>query len=147
MEIHPVRPQEHAAWLTLRQLLWPDATIEELAEEQALLLSDPGRNTILVAAQPTGELIGFIEVSLREWADGCSTHPVGYIEGWFVAVSQRRSGAGRKLAEAAESWALSKGCSEMGSDAELWNDVSQQAHRALGYVEATRVVCFSKKLR
>jgi hypothetical protein len=34
----------------------------------------------------------------------------------------------------------------VGSDTELWNEVSQLAHRALGYSEATRLVCFSKKL-
>jgi hypothetical protein len=34
----------------------------------------------------------------------------------------------------------------MGSDAELWNEVSQKAHQAIGYAEATRLVCFSKKL-
>jgi hypothetical protein len=34
----------------------------------------------------------------------------------------------------------------MGSDAELWNETSRLAHQALGYSEATRLVCFSKKL-
>jgi hypothetical protein len=34
----------------------------------------------------------------------------------------------------------------MGSDAELWNDLSHNAHLALGFTEATRLVCFSKRL-
>jgi aminoglycoside 6'-N-acetyltransferase I len=130
----------------MRQRLWPDARLEELRREQAEILDDPERNTVLVAALPGGELVGFIEVSLRDWAEGCDTRPVGYIEGWYVEAAQRRSGVGRKLVEAAEAWALSKGCSEMGSDAEIWNEVSLQAHMALGYTEAVRLVCFSKKL-
>lgn len=146
MEIRPIHAEEHAAWLALRQLLWPDNSPEELIQEQAEILNDPQRNTVLVAAQPSGELTGFIEVSLRDWAEGCSTRPVGYIEGWYVAAAQRRLGLGRQLVEAAEAWALSKGCTEMGSDAEEWNEVSHQAHRALGYREIMRLVCFSKKL-
>ena len=60
--------------------------------------------------------------------------------------SYRRSGVGRQLIEAAEHWATSRGCTEMGSDVELWNEVSQMAHHALGYSEATRLVCYAKKL-
>ena len=146
MEIRTLRPDEDDAWLLLRELLWPDHERQELQREQQQILGDPQDNSVLVAALPDGELIGFIEVALRDWAEGCTTHPVGYIEGWYVQPTHRRSGVGRKLIEAAESWATSKGCTEMGSDAELWNEVSQVAHQALGYSEATRLVCFSKTL-
>jgi aminoglycoside 6'-N-acetyltransferase I len=72
---------------------------------------------------------------------------VGYIEAWYVKPEHRRSGIGRRLIEAAEQWTLSRGCTEMGSDAELHNEVSHAAHRALGFVEGIRVVQFSKKLK
>lgn len=146
MEIRPIRPDELVAWLDLRAQLWPDQSRQDLEHDQLRLLQDTGRRAVLVAALPGGQLIGFIEASLRDWAEGCSTEPVGYIEGWFVSAAHRRSGVGRKLVEAAEAWALFKGCSEMGSDAELRNKVSHKAHRSLGYAEATRLICFSKKL-
>jgi aminoglycoside 6'-N-acetyltransferase I len=146
MDIRPVRPEEHEAWLELRVLLWPDHTREELVHDQQRLLGDPARNAVFVAVAPGSELVGFIETSIRDWAEGCDTEPVGYIEGWFVSAAFRRTGIGRRLVEAAEAWALAQGCTEMGSDAELWNDVSHKAHAALGYREATRLVCFSKKL-
>jgi len=146
MEIRKVHPDEHDSWLLLRELLWPDHTREELKREQQELLGDPQRNCVFVAALPNGELIGFVEVSLRDWAKGCTTRPVGYIEGWCVQPDHKRSHVGRHLIEAAESWAASRGCTEMGSDAELRNEVSQLAHHALGYSEATRLVCFIKKL-
>jgi aminoglycoside 6'-N-acetyltransferase I len=146
MDIRTIRPEEHEAWLELRVLLWPDHTRAELKRDQLRFLPDDSRSTVIVAALPDGRLIGFIEASIREWAEGCSTEPVGYIEGWFVAAPHRLSGIGRLLVEAAETWALAKGCSEMGSDAELWNDASHKAHLALGYTEATRLVCFSKRL-
>jgi len=48
--------------------------------------------------------------------------------------------------EAAEAWARSRGCRQMASDAELWNDVSIEAHGAIGYEEAARLVLFKKDL-
>jgi aminoglycoside 6'-N-acetyltransferase I len=71
---------------------------------------------------------------------------VGYIEGWYVDEYVRRCGVGRALVEAAEAWARSRGCRQMASDAELGNDVSHQAHRAVGYQETARLVLFEKDL-
>ncbi len=146
MEIRELRPDERRSWLRLRELLWPETSRAELAGEVEEILADPERNSVLVAASPGGELVGFVEVALRDWAEGCSTRPVGYIEAWYVEPEHRRSGLGRWLIEAAEHWALSRGCTEIGSDAELGNEVSARAHRALGYAEVTRLVLFSKKL-
>ena len=53
---------------------------------------------------------------------------------------------GRRLIEAAEQWARSRGCTEMGSDAEIANTLSHRAHAALGYEEIERVVSFAKRL-
>ena len=70
----------------------------------------------------------------------------GYIEGWYVDPDVRRQGIGRALVEAAESWARSKGCRQMASDAELWNEVSHRAHGALGYQKTGRLMLFKKDL-
>jgi aminoglycoside 6'-N-acetyltransferase I len=146
VEIRTLRPDEHDAWLRLRERLWPDTAREELERELEEILSDAGRNSVLVAASPAGGLVGFVEVALRDWAEGCATRPVGYIEGWYVEPGHRLSGVGRRLIEAAERWARSRGCTEMGSDADLGNEVSSGAHRALGYAEVARLVLFSKRL-
>ena len=146
MEIHTLRSDEHLTWLRLRERLWPDSSRDELTREQIEILGDSERNAVLVAAGPDGQLVGFVEVALRDWAEGCTARPVGYIEGWYVEPSHRQRGVGRKLIEAAEQWVLSRGCTEMGSDAELENETSHRAHRALGYSEVIRVVLFSKKL-
>jgi aminoglycoside 6'-N-acetyltransferase I len=101
---------------------------------------------VFVAERPGGGLCGFVEASLRSRADGCDTTPVGYVEGWYVDEDMRRRGVGRALVEAAEAWARSKGCRQMASDAELWNDVSHRAHGALGFEEVARLVLFKKDL-
>jgi aminoglycoside 6'-N-acetyltransferase I len=146
LEIREPRPDEQARWLRLRQRLWPHAAGPALALDQEAILSDPERNGVIVAARPDGELVGFVEVSLREQAEGCSTRPVGYLEGWYVEPEHRRSGVGRRLVEAAEVWAFGRGCQEMASDALLENTLGDLAHRALGFAEVERVVLFRKPL-
>ena len=133
-------------WLGMRRRLWPDIGPELLKAEQVSILANAPRNSVLVAATGEGELVGFVEVSLREWAEGCRTHPVGYVEAWYVEPPFRRTGVGRRLIEAAESWAKKRGCTEMASDADLDNHVSHSAHRALAYSEIGRAVLFAKKL-
>ena len=126
--------------------MWPELSQDDLAKDQEEILRDPDRNSVIVAST-AGTIVGFVEVSLRDWAEGCSTRPVGYIEAWYVEPEQRRSKIGRRLIEAAERWAASRGCVEMGSDAELPNEVSQAAHRAVGYSEVLRSVSFARKLK
>ena len=72
---------------------------------------------------------------------------MGYIEGWYVKSEFRRQGVGRQLVHAAEEWARSRGCTEMGSDSLLSNVDGQRAHVQLGYEEVDRVVTFRKALR
>lgn len=146
IEISELRPNEHDAWLRLQQRLWPNETRDDLQEGQRWTLDDPQRNAVFVARSADGQLVGFVEAALRDWAEGCPTRPVGYVEGWYVAPDRRRKGVGRRLIEAAERWAISRGCTEMGSDAELSNELSHRAHAALGYREAERIVAFSKRL-
>jgi len=148
VEIGELSVHEHEAWLGLRERLWPEIPKDELRSERALILDDPRRNAVFVArrGEPGGELVGFVEAALRDWAEGCRTRPVGYIEGWYVAPEHRRRGVGRRLIEAAERWARSRGCTEMGSDAEIANTLSHRAHAALGYEEIERVVSFAKRL-
>lgn len=102
---------------------------------------------VFVVEREAGGLAGYVEVGARSIVDGCPSSPVGYIEAWYVDSDLRRSGHGRALLNAAEDWARSRGYSEMGSDALLWNDVSHAAHMASGYEEVDRVVTFRKSLK
>jgi aminoglycoside 6'-N-acetyltransferase I len=139
------REEDRPEWLRMRRALWDDCPNEQQVREmEEILASDT--EEVFFAERPGGGLCGFLEASLRSRADGCDTTPVGYIEGWYVDDDVRRQGVGRQLVEAAESWARSRECRQMASDAELWNDVSHRAHGALGYEEAARLVLFKKDL-
>ncbi len=135
----------------LRGLLWPNASSDEHAQEVAAILAGTAALTmplvVLVAETSDGRLVGFLEANLRSHADGCNpARPVGYIEGWYVADSHRRSGIGRNLVSAAEDWARSQGCAEMASDTWIDNEASQRAHQALGYEVVDRCVHYRKTL-
>jgi len=101
---------------------------------------------VLVADRGDGALAGFVEIGSRNYAEGCESTPVAYLEGWYVDTDMRRTGLGAKLVHAAEAWARTRGYSEMASDTELANEISLQAHLALGYEEVERQICFKKRL-
>jgi len=143
VRIRPLTPHEVEIYVPLRQALWPDANYPSEVMDQ---LARPERFQILVAEEGS-QFIGWVEVALRDYAEGCQTSPVGYLEGWYVVPTHRQSGIGRKLVEAAEDWARAKGCTEMASDTETHNTPSQQAHLHLGYQEVERIVCFRKPLQ
>lgn len=135
----------------MRTELWPDGPIEEHRAELSAILSGTttpnGATTVFVWENEGGELKGFLEARLRSHADGCDeARPVGYLEGWFVSKDTRRRGVGTALMKAAEHWARAQGCKQMASDAEIHNEISQQAHQALGFEPTSRVVTHRKLL-
>ncbi len=146
MTIRPLAAGDRDGWLQMRQALWPELSIDLLAAEADEIIGNPAAATTLLAFADDGAAIGFAEVSIRDWAEGCETRPVGYLEAWYVAPHRRRSGVGAALLAAAERWARARGCAELGSDTELANELSQRAHRALGFREVVRLVLFSKRL-
>jgi len=146
---------DRGKWIELRRQLWNHHSSKDLARDADNLLGAArGANflrgsmlaTVLLAETAHGEIVGFAEVDLRPYVDGCRSAPVGYLEGWYVAPAHRRRGVGRALVRAAERWARAQGCSEMASDTGLDNTVSQQAHRTLGYAEVERLVHFRRDL-
>jgi len=100
----------------------------------------------MLVAEGHSTLLGFAQVSIRGYAEGCRTDRVGYLEGWFVQPEARQHGIGRQLVAAAEAWARSQGCVEFASDAAEANELSAAAHRAVGFAEVGLIRCFRKDL-
>ena len=82
----------------------------------------------------------------RDYVQGAGSSPVGYLEGIFVREEYRRRGHARELLAACQAWAAEQGCREFASDCELDNQASYRFHRAAGFAEAGRIICFIKKL-
>jgi aminoglycoside 6'-N-acetyltransferase I len=147
VRIRPVQPTDAADWERLRQALWPAAPGEHAGEIAAFFRGDR-RNPaeVLLALDESGRAVGFAEVSIRPCAEACYSGRVAYLEGWFVEEAERRTGVGAALVAAVEEWGRTQGCTELGSDAAIDNLGSVAAHRALGFMEVGRIVCFRKAL-
>jgi len=144
--VRPVADNDISEWFRLRKLLWDESSDDEHKTEMLDIYEHKETQLVLVAETEGGNLIGFLEASIRPFVEDCHSDHVGYLEGWFVQPEYRRYGIGRKLVKTAENWALGKGCEEMASDAEIGNESSLKAHLNLGYEETSRLVHLRKDL-
>ena len=133
-------------WLRMRLALWPHGDAADHSQGMASWVAAPDHLVLVVPREGSAGLCAFAEVGTRAYADGCETSPVAYLEGWYVDADMRRRGVGAALVAAAEAWARSRGLTEFASDALLDNDTSHRAHRALGFAEVERQVCYRKAL-
>ena len=147
IEVRAATPADRAAWLRMRQLLWPDETGSH-ASEIDTFFAGPRRMPLeaMIAFDAAGDAIGFAELSIRNVAESCTTDRVAYLEGWFVDARWRRQGVGAALVRACEAWAREQGCTEFGSDTEIDNLDSAAAHVALGFTETEQLRTFLKRL-
>ena len=140
---------DHAGWLAMRTALYveadPDTRVAELVQEIDTML---GRDdwAAFGAEAPGGELVGLIELFERNCAEGCVSSPVCYIEGLWVDAAWRRRGLARRLVEAGRDWARSRGRTEMASDVQITNLLSQTVHRRLGFAETERLVTYRQPI-
>lgn len=126
-------------------MLWSENDIENLKDEFKELIS---RDTARIFIKyEGGAAVGFAQCQLRyDYVEGTYTSPVGYLEGIFVKEEFRHKGyAGELLAEC-EKWAQSCRCKEFASDCEIDNTGSLRFHEAMGFAEANRIICFTKKI-
>ena len=149
--IRPAQVSDQQELARMCELLWPDSSVEDHRKElEAILLSGKYGTlpmAILVSIDESGVLTGFIQAGLRSHADGCDiARPVGFIEGWFVHEAFRKHGIGKGLMDSAEEWARQRGCLEMASDTWIDDEMSIQAHQALGFEVVDRCVHFRKSL-
>ena len=134
-----------AAVTQLACSLWPSHSEDEMQAEIAELLGKKDAAFFLAYVQDRP--VGFSQCQLRhDYVEGTSASPVGYLEGIYVAKDWRKHGIARELLSAAEDWAKEQGCREFASDCELTNMQSLKFHVSVGFEEANRIICFTKKI-
>jgi aminoglycoside 6'-N-acetyltransferase I len=138
-----VNTDSFAAYCRLRNQLWPMRDAE--CEREAGEILRNSRWAVFAARLDAGAVVGFLEVNLRDYAEGAESSPVGYLEGLYIAAEYRRQGLGAALVRAGEQWAWLRGCTEIASDAQIDNAISIEMHQRMGYREVERQVCFLKR--
>jgi aminoglycoside 6'-N-acetyltransferase I len=150
MKIRPITRTDRAEWLRLLLGLHPELPEADHIPSIDAYLSDASigeltPSAVFAAERPDGRLGGFLELSIRNYAEGCRGD-TPYVESWYVDEDLRGTGVGRALMFAAEGWARDRGFVELASDARLDNRLSHAAHQALGFDIVERIVVFRKSL-
>jgi aminoglycoside 6'-N-acetyltransferase I len=149
VRIRRIAPSDRDAWIRMRHALWPAERGEYAHDRDVDSFFTGGSETldaVLVADARGLGAIGFLELRVRNYAEGSDGRAVPHVEGWYVEGEHRRRRIGARLVAAAERWARSAGYAELASDAAINNTASIAAHRALGFDITDRIVCFLKKL-
>jgi len=145
LSIYKAKEKDALTVASLAIQMWEDNVLEELAAELAELMKRP--EAVIFLGEVDGQAIGFAQCQLRhDYVEGTETSPVGYLEGIFIEEKYRKQGYAKQLLSACENWAKEQGCTEFASDCELDNTGSLRFHLSLGFEEANRVICFTKKL-
>ncbi len=135
--------------------LWDSHSINEMKASFAGVLNNSDAAVFLAVKDINGmedrdtkeAEVGFAQVQLRrDYVEGTDSNPVGYLEGIFIEEKYRKKKYAESLLAECEKWALEHGCTEFASDCELLNEESLAFHLKSGFKEASRIICFVKKL-
>ena len=73
--VGPMTERDESDWLAMRQVLWPGHAAAEHRKEMRELAATRGFAAFL-ARDAAGAAVGFAEVFVRPFANGCATRPV-----------------------------------------------------------------------
>ncbi len=144
LTIREAMEKDFPRWILMRKKLWPTSSYDELKDVDHLYKSE--KFTCFIA-EIESTLIGFMELSIRPYVNGCDSSPVAFIEGIWVDEKWQKRGIGNLFVKKAEEWARNLAIRELASDTRIESLASIHAHNTWGFVETERVVYFKKDLQ
>jgi len=142
LKIRPAKSSDVGPLAVLAgELGYPTATSEMKARLRAIKpLAD---NAIFVAQAPSGEVIGWIHVSVTRLLEV----PLrAEVNGLVVGEAQRSLGAGARLLDEAEAWARQKKCVNMSVRSNVIRDRAHKFYERQGYQHYKTQKAFRKRL-
>ena len=140
---------DYEALATLRHKSWPQDSISAHHKDiMALFAKDRplyARRDGFIAYDDR-HAVGFIELSLRPYVNGCLKSPVGFIEGLYCAPDYDKEALSLSFISKATTWAKDNGARELATDTYLENTIAQQDHQRWGFQATEKIVYFRKKL-
>ena len=143
--IELVSHQTIASLTALSIELWPECHYDKEKEQWEQLIHSPDNYCAL--AKINDAYVGFIHISIRhEYVEGTESSKTAYLEGIYVKPAFRKKQIATELLSSGEAWAKAKGLSQLASDTEIDNQISQLFHQQSGFEEVNRIVCFIKTI-
>lgn len=125
--------------------MWESHSLEEMAQDFSEEIHQGSSAIFLAFVDDIA--VGFAQCGLRhDYVEGTESSPVGYLEGILVEEAYQKKGLAGELLGVCEQWAREQGCTEFASDCELVNEDSLKFHLKMGFREANRIICFTKKI-
>jgi len=142
--IREIHKSDSDMWLGMYRQLFPNNSDDALIAEMERIFKS-GKRSAYVAL--IGDLsVGFAEYALRDYANGCHSQPVPFLEGIWIDEDYRGQGIAKSLVSYLEQKARMAGFIEFGSDVELSNYPSQLMHERLGFEQTEKVIFYRKVL-
>lgn len=105
VKVRPVERSDCDEWSRMRATLFSSPDPQEI-DDWFDAAENGGTSrvgvAVIVADRGDGSLAGFVEIGSRNYAEGCETTPVAYVEGWYVDPDARRTGLGAQLLKTTE---------------------------------------------
>ena len=144
LTVRALEAADRQVWVGLYGALFPQSSYRACLAEIDRVLADPV--SFAFVAERDGAAIGFAEMCLRPYANGCASKPVAFLEGIYVIPKARGRGVAARLLAHVEDFARSQGHRELGSDVLQGNADGLAFHGAAGFEETERVIYFRKSL-
>ena len=143
--IYQAKPNDSYIVAQLAIKLFKDNDIDSLNKEFIDIINNENNRVFIYILD--NKPIGFAQCGLRyDYVEGTSSSPVGYLEGVYIEEQYRKNGYARQLVESCIQFSKEKNAKEFASDCELDNTASLLFHKALGFEEVNRVICFKKDI-
>ncbi|BFG70660.1 GNAT family N-acetyltransferase [Sediminibacterium sp. KACHI17] len=131
--------------IELTLALWPECDYDEEKNQWKQFMYSPDHYCALAKVEHA--YIGFIHISIRyDYVEGAESNKTAYLEGIYVKPDYRKNQIASALLSSGEKWAISNGLTEIASDTEINNQISQLFHQQAGFKEVNRLVCYIKKI-
>jgi aminoglycoside 6'-N-acetyltransferase I len=142
--IREIKKSDRDMWLGMYRKLFPDNSDDALLAEIDRIFKSGKRSAYV--AQVDERPVGFAEYAVRDYANGCHSQPVPFLEGIWIDADYRGQGIAKALVSYLEQLARMAGFTEFGSDVELSNYPSQLMHERLGFKQTEKVIFYRKIL-
>lgn len=140
VELRRITANDFQLWKKMRNALYNGMEEAFDDHEMKTIIDDPQWHCMFVTLSK--DVIGFVELSLRNIVDGCLHSPVPYIEGIYLQPQYQTKGYGKDVMKLIKKWSKNLGFSELAADTELHNHRAQKFFSAMGFQETYRTVGF-----